>query len=107
MEDIKPFSQLGGYIYGGDKYYDRVYDVIIYLSRDEKIRKLIIFKKGYYFRKVKSDSAKGVYIKNHKIYYKDGDKIIYPETLKDFLDELCEIHQAYLRHKKLNKLIKD
>lgn len=103
---MKPYSQLDEITYGGNKYDNRIFDIYIYLSRDEKIRKLVIFKKGYYFRKVKSDSSKGIYIKKHQIYYKDGDKIIYPESLNDFLYEIREIHQAYLRHRRLNKLLK-
>jgi len=103
---VKPYSQLGEFIYHGNKYDHRIFDIFIHLSRDEKIRKLVIFKKGYYFRKVKSDSSKGIYIHNHIIYYKDAQETIYPDSLSDFLYEINDIHQAYLRHRKLNKLLK-
>jgi hypothetical protein len=107
VEDIKPFSQLRQPVYAQTKYDSRIYEIFSFLSRDDKIRKLVIFKKGYYFRRVKSDSTKGVYIHKHRIYYRKEGEIIYPDSLSEFLIEVNEIHQAYLRHRKLNKLIKD
>lgn len=106
MMIINPYSQLSGIMQARNKYDTRVFENLSF-HREGEIKKLVIFNKGYYFRKVKSDRSNGVYIQNHTIYYKNDDGIIYPDLLTDFLSEISELHQLYLRDRKLNRLFRN
>ncbi len=87
------------------KYDEKTFEMMLFFI-DDRIRKMVVFKKGYYFRKVKSDKSDGVYILNGKIYYKREDQITFPDSIGDFFWEINEFHSAYIRNRKLKKLLK-
>jgi hypothetical protein len=70
------------------------------------IKKLICTKHSHYFRPVKSISKRGMFLvelENEVAMFDDKKQIF---TVDEMFDAICKHREAYLRDKKLEKILK-
>lgn len=70
------------------------------------VKKLVVTKHSHYFRQVKNLTSKGMFIcelENEVAMFDDKRQIF---TVDEMFESICKHREAYLRNKKIEKILK-